>query len=334
MYEILMNANPIRLLNLGRVPSWQTQAIYHSLAEKMTVDDPDTLVICQPSEPYLCLGYHQVFESIFDRAECERRGLPVYRRRIGGGATYLDENQLFYQCIFHHSRMPVLLKDIYALALAAPVKTLRSFGLHAELRDTNEIEVNGKRIAGTGGGQIEEASVVVGNLLFDFDFEAMTFVWRTPSPAFRLLAEKALHGQIITLKQLSLPITLEAVTDKLIESFAEAFHRPLQADSLTPEEMRAAEEEAERLASHEFLLLHETQPNPEPMRSLKISARASIRADEARVDGYQVRGNFWVSGNIIQAAILESEPDYQWFSIEQKLIGTRFDEWKEHIHVQ
>ena len=230
--------------------------------------------------------------------------------------------------------MPVLLKEIYALALAAPVRTLRSFGLNAELRDTNEIEVDGKRVAGTGGGQIEEASVVVGNLLFDFDFEAMTFVWRTPSPAFRLLAEKALHGQIVTLKQLSLPISLETVTDKLIGSFAEAFRRQLQADGLTPEETHAAEEEAERLASNEFLRLHETQPNPEPMRSLKISARALIRADEARVDGYDVRGNFWVSGDTIQAAILESEPDYQWFSIEQNLIGTRFDEWKERVHVQ
>jgi lipoate---protein ligase len=177
---------PIRLLNLGLITPLQTQAYYHALAENMTVDSADTIIICRPSAPYLCLGYHQVFGSTFDRNECERRGLPVFRRRLGGGATYLDENQLFYQCIFHHTRLPAMLQDIYALALAAPVNTLKRLGLDAELRDTNEIEVNGKRIAGTGGGRIDEACVVVGNLLFDFDYEAMTAVWQTPSPTFRI----------------------------------------------------------------------------------------------------------------------------------------------------
>ena len=64
-----------------------------------------------------------------------------------------------------------MLADIYSLALTAPVNALQQLGLNAELRETNEIEVDGKRIAGTGGGRIDEACVVVGNLLFDFDFE-------------------------------------------------------------------------------------------------------------------------------------------------------------------
>ncbi len=325
--------NSIRLLNLGSIPFWQTQAIYHALAKRMTAESQDVVIICRPREPYLCLGYHQVFESIFDRAECERRGLPVIRRRIGGGATYLDENQLFYQLVFHHTRMPVLLKDIYVSALAAPVNALRAFGLNAELRDTNEIEVNNKRIAGTGGGRIEDATVVVGNILFDFDFEAMTSVWRTPSPSFRLLAEKALHRHITTLKELTPRTPLKAVADKLIESFAESFDHDLQPDELTPEELRASEDEAQHLTSTEFLELHKTDSKVEPMRTLKISARTFVRADETRLNGFDVRGNFWVDDDVIHAAVLESDPSHQWFSIEQQLIGTPIKEWKDRIHV-
>jgi lipoate-protein ligase A len=324
---------PIRLLDLGRIPAWQTQAIYHVLAEGMSTDQQDVIIICRPDAPYLCLGYHQVFESIFDRTECERRGLPVYRRLIGGGATYLDGNQLFYQCIYHHTRMPVLLKDIYSLALAAPVKTLRSLGLNAELCETNEIEVDGKRIAGTGGGRIEEAAVVVGNLLFDFDFEAMTSVWKTPSPAFRLLAEKALHRHIVTLKGLAIQTSPEVVTDKLIESFAESFGRDVQPGTLTPEELCAAEEKAHQLSSTSFLELHKFESNVEPMRPLKISARVFICSDETRVDGYDIRGSFWVGDDVIQAVILDSDPSYLWHPVEQKLIGIPFKEWKNRIHV-
>jgi len=76
----------IRLLNLGVVDSWQTQAIYHALAEMMTAESPDTIIICQPQSPYLYLGYHQIYENTFDRARCEQRNLPVFRRRVGGGA--------------------------------------------------------------------------------------------------------------------------------------------------------------------------------------------------------------------------------------------------------
>jgi lipoate-protein ligase A len=324
--------NPIRLLNLGLVPPWQTQAVYHLLAERMTVDEPDTIIICCPSAPYLCLGYHQVFESIFDQAECERRGLSVFRRRLGGGATYLDQNQLFYQCIFHHTRMPAVLADIYTLALAAPVNTMKQLGLNAELRETNEIEVDGKRIAGTGGGRIDEACVVVGNLLFDFDFEAMTSVWRTPSLSFRQLATTAIRERITTLKELLPEAEPAPVADLLMHAFTEAFSRALEPDMLTNEERTAAQNIAEKLTSTEYLSLHKKR-TIQPMHSLKISARAFIHAGETHVDGYDVRGSFWVSQDVIQTVKLESDPIREWQPVEEKLKGIPFKEWQEQIYV-
>ena len=325
--------NPIRLLNLGVIPPLQTQSVYHALAENMTHDSQDVIIICRPNAPYLCLGYHQVFENTFDADECERRGLPVLRRRLGGGATYLDSNQLFYQCIFHHTRMPAMLKDIYALGLAAPVNTLKRLGLHAELRDTNEVEVDGKRIAGTGGGRIGEACVVVGNLLFDFNFEAMTAVWRTPSSSFRFLAEQALRQQLITLNQLRITTSLEDITEMLIDDFSTAFNRHIQMDTLTAEEIESAEEASRELISDDFLSLHKEGGIGDAMRSLKVSARAFIHADETCMNGYDVRGSFWVSHDVIKTAKLQSEPAHEWQATEKKLAGIPFNAWKEKIHV-
>ena len=325
--------NPIRLLNLGVIPPLQTQSVYHALSEKMTRDSQDVIIICRPSAPYLCLGYHQVFEKTFDIQECERRGLPVLRRRLGGGATYLDGRQLFYQCIFHHTRAPAMLNDIYALGLAAPVNTLKRLGLNAELCDLNEIEVDGRRIAGTGGGRIGEACVLVGNLLFDFDFEAMTAVWRTPSSSFRLLAEKALRQQLITLNQLAITTSLEEITEMLINDFSTAFNRPIQMDTLTPEEIESMEETSKELVSDDFLSLHKERGIGDAMRSLKVSARAFIHADETCINGYDVRGSFWVSQDLIKTAKLESEPAREWQATEKKLTGIPFNAWKEQIYV-
>lgn len=326
--------NPIRLLPLHSLPPVQTQSIYHALAENMTRDAQDVIIICHPSAAYLCLGYHQVFENTFDADECQRRGLPVLRRRLGGGATYLDENQLFYQCIFHHARMPAMLKDIYAQTLSAPVATLKRLGLNAELRDTNEIEVDGKRIAGTGGGRIGEACVVVGNLLFDFDYEAMTAVWRTPSVSFKMLAEKALRQQLVTLNQLGVDASHERIAEILVEEFSKSFGRSIQADTLTSEEIELADNCAKELTSNEFLSLHTERGDFNPMCSLKISARAFIHADETQLNGYNVRGSFWTTPDIIHESRLESTPVNEWQSIEEQLRGIPFKDWREQAHVR
>lgn len=324
--------NPIRLLDLGDIPPLQTQSVYHALAETMTPESQDVIILCRPDAPYFCLGYHQVFDNVFDAEECQRRGLPVLRRRLGGGATYLDKNQLFYQCIFHYSRMPAMLKDIYSLALAAPVNTLKRLGLNAELGETNEIEVDGKRIAGTGGGRIDAACVVVGNLLFDFDFEAMTSVWRTPSSSFRSLAEKALHERLVTLSQLGVTTSRETIEAMLIEEFSRSFGRELRMDSLTEEELELARAMEKELVSDEFLSLH--KGGGDSIRPLKISARAFVHADEMQLDGFKLNGSFLVSHDLIQEAILESEPANDWSFIREHLRGVPFREWQEHILVQ
>jgi len=322
---------PIRLINLGAVPSWQTQAVYHALAKRMDDSAQDTIVICQPTEPYLCLGYHQVFESIFDPAECARRGLPVYRRRLGGGATYLDKDQIFYQCIFHHSHVPAMLKDIFTFALDAPVAALRGLGLNANLHDINEIEINGKRIAGTGGGRIGDATVVVGNILFNFDYEAMTAVWQTPWQSFRQLAQQALRQQIVTIKDLALNINMNQMADLLIAAYANSMKRPLEVGTLTPEEIQAAEEEAREMTSSDALSLHKVDSAPEPMRTLKISARAFIRHDEVSLSDFHASGDFWVSEDIIRVCVLQSDPPQDWQLVEQRLIGTNFKDWKANL---
>jgi lipoate-protein ligase A len=325
--------NEIRLLNLGPTASWRTQAVYHATAEMMTVDSPDTIIICQPLTPYLCLGYHQIFDVILDRVECKRRDLPVVRRRVGGGSTYLDVNQLFYQCVFHHTRVPFRFKDVYAQMLAGPVATLRRLGLNANLRAINEVEVDGKRIAGIGGGRIGEACVVVGNLLFDFDYNAMAAVWNGPWPSFGELASSALRERIVTLWRVSGPISIEAVQWMLIDEFAKALGRPLVRGKPTQAETRYSREVADRLMSEQYLNLHsEDEEGPiEPMRALKIAAGVHIRADEVEHNGYHVCGSFRIDNHAIKEARLHSTPPRNWQKEEASLRGRPFKDWSHHL---
>ena len=126
---------------------------------------------------------------------------------------------------------------------------------------------------------------------------------------------------------------MEQVADLLREAFSESMGRALEPGALTPEELRAAEEQAQELGSPDYLSLHKIHTQPEPMRTLKISARAFIRYDETRLDNYEVQGSFWLSGNVIQAARLQSVPERSWQLVEQKLCGMAFKEWKDNLLV-
>lgn len=291
----------IRRLDLGPVSPLRSQGIYHGLAAAMDAATPDTIVFCTPAEPYFCVGYHQNAADVLDLARCRRRGWPVLRRGIGGGAVYLDRSQLFYQAIVHRSRAPFAVERIYATYLAAPVAALRRLGLAASLRAPNEIEVGGRRIAGTGGGQIGEAVVVVGNVLFDFPDERMAMAWRAPSRPFRRLAHEGLKRYLTTLaRELAAPPSMAALRDAIAAAYAETLSRPLVPGVLTVPERRAIAAAERRLASRAFVLA----PASRPPRGLKLArgtyvfeghdrsaaVRVSLRVRDGVVDDVAVRG--------------------------------------------
>ncbi len=176
----MSNLPPVRLINLGQTGAVRTQAVYHAVAQLTTEASPDTVILNRPARPYLCIGYHQSVHDHLDLAACRAQGLPIVRRSIGGGTTYLDSDQLFYQFVFHRSRVPATASRMYAYLLKVPEQALVNLGFAAALRGEQELEVSGQRIAGIGGGWIGEGAVMVGNFLLDFDFAALVRVWASP----------------------------------------------------------------------------------------------------------------------------------------------------------
>ena len=240
---------PVRLIRAGRIEAGLTQGLYHCLAKGMTESSEDTVLICSPASPYLCIGYHQVLESVLDTEVCEALNLPIIRRFLGGGTTLLDCHQIFYQCIFHYSRVPWRTEMVYQMMLDAPVKVLSRIGLSGKLRAVNEVEANSLRIAGIGGGRVGDAMVVVGNLLLDFDYSLMGSVWKVPDQPFRNLALETMKKRVGTLNKLGCDHTLESLESYLAEAFVESFERPLHEAQLEREEIQAGRNTTSDLAS-------------------------------------------------------------------------------------
>jgi len=212
------------------------------LAEHQAGRIPDTLRFIR-FPPTALIGRHQALRQEIDVEHCRARGIGIARRITGGGAIYLDEGQLGWGLVFHRSALgslslAELARDI-CLAVAAG---LRRLGVEARYRPRNDIEVDGRKISGTGGFFDGDTLIYQGTVLVDMDPEAMVAALRVP----RLKLEKrrldSAAQRVVTLRELLGPAApgLPAIQRALLDAFSERFGLQWSSEALTPAEEAAA----------------------------------------------------------------------------------------------
>jgi lipoate-protein ligase A len=169
----------LRVIDFGRVSALRSQTLWHALAYGVSAGGPPTLSFMRPSRPYVGLGYHRRLEET-DIVACREAGLPVFRRMVGGGVVYLDEHQQFFQICLPVKDVPRSREQALRRLLSPAVVAFRAAGVPAELDDDLEIVVGEAKVCGHGAAQIEDAVVVVGNLIERFDHAAAARVLALP----------------------------------------------------------------------------------------------------------------------------------------------------------
>jgi lipoate-protein ligase A len=244
----------IRWLDLGFVPPIRSQTIYHAVAYALNDASRDTIILVAPTEPYVCIGFHQELEKEVDVEYCRAHGLPIVRREVGGGAVYLDRNQVFMQWIFHRDALPRDVGDRFALYVKPLVETYRALGIPATYRPINDVHVQGKKIGGTGAAQMGLAEVVVGSLMFDFDFELMSQVLRVASEKMRDKIFQSLDQYMTTMtRQLGYTPDRDAVVKIYLEQVQAALGRSIVRGEPTGKELALAEELDRQFVTDEWL---------------------------------------------------------------------------------
>ncbi len=295
----------LRLLDLGLVPPVRSQTVYHALAYAMAPDDPDTLILVSPSAPYVCIGFHQDLDREVDLAYCRAQGLPVYRREVGGGAVYLDSGQLFTQWVFHRDHLPPSLEERFDLHIRSLVETYRELGIPAYHRPINDIHVAGRKIGGTGAASMGEAEVVVGSLMFDFDFDVMARVLKVPSEKMRDKVRQGLQDYMTTMaREMGQMPDRGVVKTIYLEKCRAALGVEITPGVLTEREEAIAREWDRRLLSPEWLHQkggpHRTEVKiSEDVRVVESTLkapggliRATVCLRDGRIDDLTLSGDF------------------------------------------
>ncbi|MGQ9559978.1 MAG: lipoate--protein ligase [Candidatus Oleimicrobiaceae bacterium] len=242
----------MQLFYLDKLPGQNSMLIFHALA-RMGVE---SLVIVSPQDPLVSIGYFQDAKQEIDLEYLEKVKIPAMRREVGGGATYLDGNQIFYQLIWRRSNphFPKKISEIYEWFSQAPVETYREFGINARFRPVNDIvTAEGRKIAGEGGANIADCMVFVGGILLDFDYETMVRVLKVPEEKFRDKIFKSMEENLTTMKrELGAPPPREEIKRALVRHF-ERLVGPLEPAEMTSELWATMARLEKEFASPEFL---------------------------------------------------------------------------------
>lgn len=321
---------PVRLVDCGAVPALRSQTVFHAVAYAMEPETPDTILLVAPSEPYVSLGFHQDADREVDLGRCRELGLSVIRREVGGGAVYLDGNQLFCQWIFRPGRLPATLERRFSLYARPLVDTYRALGIEAEHRPINDIHVKGRKIGGTGAALIGEADVVVGSLMFDFDVDLMAQVLQVPSEKFRDKVHQSLRDYMTTMRrELGAAPERDTVVALYVDACAQALGREVVAGPLTPREEAMARKLDERFASEDWLFsagglrkhgvkIHEDVHVREGVHKAPgglIRVIARIRAEH--IDDIAITGDFTLQPGTL---LPELEGELQGVSLEREAV--------------
>jgi lipoate-protein ligase A len=300
--------DPIRVIDLGEVSPVSSQAIYHALAYAMDETVPDTVVLVSSSSPYVSIGYHQDPTKELDLDFCTQKNLPVIRREVGGGAVYLDSNQVFCQWIFQRSHLPPKLEDRFALYIEPLVSTYRHIGIAAYHRPINDIQVEGRKIGGTGAASVGLAEIMVGSLMFDFNHETMAQVLKVPSEKMRDKVFQSIKEYITTMhRELGYLPDRSEIKNLYLEEVSRTLGRPLVAGSVTTSEWQTVAELESRLGSEEWLYqkgglresaavkIHADMHVVEAVRKAPGGLiRVTARLREHRIDDITVSGDFTI----------------------------------------
>ena len=321
--------NKWRLLDSPPMTAAENMALDDTLLElKGKGKSPDTIRFLQFLPRAVLVGYHQSIEEEIRESWCLESGIDINRRITGGGAIFFDENQLGWEVICGKDFFDVSVPNPWLFkTLCDPViSALEILGLKASFRPRNDIEIDGRKISGTGGTESEEAFLFQGTMLIDFDVDTMLRSLKIPVEKLKAKEIDSVKERVTCLKwELGKTPSLEKIKRAIIEGFEKGLNIQLEPSGLTEAEKRLLKEKLDYYRSREWI--YHVEP--------KIKTREVIQAAH-KVEGGLIRYTLLIdqARNRIKDIYITGDflsfPSRALFDMEAELRGEKLD--RERIH--
>jgi len=286
-----------------------------SAAENMALDDvilecrardlvSDTIRFLQFDPPAVLVGYHQAVEHEVRMDFCKRRNIDINRRLTGGGAIFFDKESLGWEVIASKSELGAhqCIEELYKKMCQGTILGLKKLEIQANFRPKNDIEINGRKISGTGGTERDGAFLFQGTLLVDFDVDTMIRALRIPLMKLKDKEVQSVKKRVTCIRwELERQPSLGEIKHALREGFEKAFKIRLVDGGLAPDEEMLLKERLGAFQSEEWVFLDRRLLN----EAVEVSAlnktpggliRVSLALDKSinMIKNVLITGDFFV----------------------------------------
>jgi lipoate-protein ligase A len=216
---------------------------------------PDTIRFLR-FPPTALIGRHQALSHEIKLDYCRAHDIGVVRRITGGGAIYFDEGQLGWELVFRRATLGVnSLADLAREICEAAAAGLGKLGVNAKYRPRNDIEVDGRKISGTGGFFDEDTLFYQGTVLVDMNPADMIAALNVPQAKLAKRALDSAAQRVVTLKELLGTVPdMATIQDALLAGFAECLGvEPMRGEITADEEALAAKYHDEEIGTEAFV---------------------------------------------------------------------------------
>lgn len=315
----------MKIYRAGKQSNLRSITLFHAMARL----GYEGLIVTSPAETFVSVGYFDRTQDIVDVERCRERGIPIFRREIGGGAVLLDENQVFYQLIIkrHSGKLPFKIEEAYRKFSVPVIETYRRLGVETEYRPINDIVVksNKRKISGQGAADIGESFVFVGGILLRFNTRLMSELFRVPEEKFRDKLYKSLEENISWVERETGRLPSYGEVERiLIEEFSKLLDFEGEAE-IPPEAVSLADKLKEEFTSEEVLF----EDTGRKHRVIKIREGVFVRNGVHKAKGGLLRAEVHIWEGVIEDLRIYGDftlyPKDALRELEESLIGVPFE---------
>jgi len=153
--------------------------------------------------PTALIGRHQALSHEIRLDHCREKGIGVVRRITGGGAIYFDEGQLGWELCFGRATLGISsLAELTRRICEAAALGIARLGVDAKYRPRNDIEVDGRKLCGTGGFFDGDTLFYQGTLLIDLNATDMVAALKVPEAKLKKRELDSAAQRVVTLRDL------------------------------------------------------------------------------------------------------------------------------------
>ena len=273
---------PFRFLDTGPISAAANMALDRIILEEVARQaSPPTLRFLQFKPSAALVGYHQDVNLEIRQEFCRAHGIDINRRHTGGGAILFQESALGWEFFGVPGEEPcrgsyeTILRKICGIAASG----LSRFGIPACFRPRNDIEVEGRKISGTGGVMISGGVMFQGTLLVQNEVELFLRALRVPVEKLKKREIQSLMERICFLSDLLTPTpSVDRIKEAMAAEFQEQLGGEMIPGALTDNEARRLADEIDYFKSSTWIMSRSRPPHEgEPVRSITQTEAGTLR---------------------------------------------------------